>query len=83
MNEADAVRKFVARHVREDKDCDVPCMLLWNEWVRFHMKERKRRVFPETFGLKNFNEFIHEQLRPDLAYDNFRGPLYVGIRFQK
>ncbi len=83
MEETTAAEKFLARHVTEDKTCDVQCMLLWTEWVRYHMREKKKREFPERIRLSEFNEMIHAKFSPGLAYDEFRGPLYVGIRFVK
>ena len=47
------------------------------------MKEKGKREFPAVIRLKEFNEVIHETFGPELAYDEFRGPLYVGIGFVK
>ena len=71
----------MARHVRKAPYGDVQCMLLWSEWVRFYMRERKKGEFPEQIRLKTFNEMVHRNFSPSLAYDDVRGPLYVGIRF--
>ena len=83
VEETEVAGRFLARHVTEDKSCDVQCMLLWTEWVRYHMREKKKRVFPEQVRLPEFNELVHAKFSPALAHDSFRGPVYVGIRFVK
>ena len=83
VEESAACRRFLARHVKADEACDVQCMLLWTEWVRFSMKARGRRAFPDVIRMSEFNELVHETFGPALAYDGFRGPLYIGIRFVK
>jgi len=77
------VKKFVARHVKKGKECNVQCMMLWTEWIRFYMRENKRRAFPETYQMREFTELIHDKFGPSLTYDNFRGPVFVGIKFVK
>jgi hypothetical protein len=83
VEETKAAELFLARHVQNDKTCDVQCVLLWTEWVRYHMREKKKRVFPENVRLTEFNEMVHAKFSPALAYDEARGPVYVGIRFVK
>lgn len=82
MDEHSLFEEFIARHVRHDTVCDVQCMLLWTEWLRFSMKKGKR-AFPEVIRQKEFNEKIHERFGPDLAWHDYLGPLYVGIKFVK
>jgi len=74
---------FLARHVAVDTSSDIQCMLLFTEWVRFSMKAKRKRDFPHDVRIKEFAEIIHEEYHPALAYDTFRGPLFVGIRFVK
>ena len=83
VEESAACRTFLEGHVKEDKTSDVQCMLLWTEWIRFSMKARGEHKFPNHIRIKEFNELVHEIYSPALAYDDFRGPLYVGIRFVK
>ena len=83
VEEAEVVDRFFARHVRVDQSCDVQCMLLWTEWIRYHMREKKKREFPKKIRLTEFNELVHTKFGPALAHDSFRGPLYVGVRFVK
>jgi len=83
VDELSAFGNFVERHVRKEKECDVQCMLLWSEWLRFSMKAKGRREFPEVIHLEEFNRRIHETFAPDLAWHDYFGPLYVGIKFVK
>ena len=83
MDENSAFEEFISRHVRGEKECDVQCMLLWSEWLRFHMRKKGKRDFPEKIHLREFNERVHQKFNPDLAFDDYRGPLYVGIKFIK
>lgn len=83
MEETQACRIFLSRHVAVDTSSNVQCMLLFTEWVRFSMKAKRKRDFPKDVGIKEFTELIHEIYHPALTYDTFRGPLFVGIRFVK
>lgn len=83
MDEDSAFEEFLARHVTGGKECAVQCMLLWTEWLRFHMRTKGKRDFPEKIRLAEFNERIHQKFEPALAFDESRGPLYVGIKFVK
>jgi len=72
-------QEFIGRHVTEDPEWYVQRMLLWAEWVRFYI--RKTRRFPEAVLEREFDELITERFRVSLAFDDFMGPVYVGIKF--
>ena len=79
MDELTTFHEFVEHHVTQDPEWDVQRMLLWTEWVRFYLK--KNRSFPDAVNEKKFNELITKEFEVNVAIDNFRGPLYVGIKF--
>lgn len=81
MDELAAFEEFLGKHVTPDPEWFVQRMLLWAEWVRFYAK--KTRQFPESVLEKKFDELIIRQFGVSVAIDDFRGPVYLGIRFVK
>jgi hypothetical protein len=79
VDEFTTFREFLDHHVMMDPEWDVQRMLLWTEWVRFYLKKNKR--FPEAVREKKFDELITTEFEVAIAFDTFRGPLYVGIKF--
>ena len=79
MDEAAAFEEFIRHHVAPDPERDVQRMLLWTEWVRYYL--RKNRHFPESVLEKKFDELILRQFDVAVAFDSFRGPVYVGIKY--
>lgn len=56
-------------------------MLLWTEWVRFYLK--RSRSFPEKVLEKAFFTMVSDRFEAEIACDDCRGPVYLGIRFNK
>jgi len=70
---------FLARHVQPNRICGVQCMLLWNEWVRTY--RRQTHDFPKLIREKEFRSVITDKYGTGITHENFRGPIYTGIRF--
>jgi len=79
VNELSSFQEFVARHVRQDPERNVQCMLLWTEWVRYYVKET--RNFPQQVMEKRFFEMVAETYDVPVAFEDRRGPVYMGLRF--
>lgn len=79
LNELRTFHTFISSHVKPNKICDTPCMLLWAEWVRFCLKEM--RTFPHVILEKEFRDLVTNQFGFDVSEDEERGQVYPGIQF--
>lgn len=79
VTELTILLEFLSRHVRSVSDCDVQCMLLWNEWVRGYRRRVNR--FPDLIREKEFKTIITGMFGTGIADDGWRGPVYPGVRF--
>jgi hypothetical protein len=79
VDEFTTFHEFLENHVTPNPEWDVQRMLLWTEWVRFYLKKNRR--FPEAVHEKKFHELITSEFEVSIAFDAYRGPLYVGIQF--
>ena len=71
--------EFLARHVQPNKIFSVQCMLLWSEWVRNFRRMSHR--FPNLIHEKEFCSVIMDKFGVEIAYEDYRGAVYPGIRF--
>lgn len=71
--------EFLLRHVQPNGNCDVQCMLLWNEWVRVF--RRRASGFPNMIREKEFRSIITGTFGAGIATDGWRGAVYSGVRF--
>jgi hypothetical protein len=81
VDELSTFEEFTRRHIQPDPDRSVQCMLLWTEWVRFYLK--RSRSFPEKVLEKAFFTMVSDRFEAEIACDDCRGPVYLGIRFNK
>jgi len=72
-------QEFLERHVQTNGICDVQCMLLWSEWVRTF--RRNIPGFPSIIREKEFRSVILDKYGVGIAYDDFRGAVYPGVRY--
>jgi hypothetical protein len=79
LGELESFREFMSRHIKSTMICDVQCMLLWSEWVRFH-KKRTRKI-PDLILEKEFRDIIINKFEITVTEDGFRGCVYPGIKF--
>lgn len=79
LNELEVFRSFLASHVTRNRVRDVPCMLLWAEWVRFSLK--RRRNFPTFIREKEFRNLVACMSGFVVAVDEERGLVFPGICF--
>jgi hypothetical protein len=79
LNEFQKFNSFISSHVQTNNMCDIPCMLLWAEWVRFCLKET--RLFPRLILEKEFRDLVVNQLGFTVLEDEARGQVYPGVRF--
>ena len=79
LNELKTVQEFLFKHIKLHAICDVQCMLLWSEWVRFYRKQTRR--IPELILEKEFRDLIVSQFGLSIAEDGFRGYIYPGIKY--
>jgi hypothetical protein len=70
---------FIASSVKPNKIRDVPCMLLWAEWVRFSLKHMKK--FPDVILENECKDLIVNRFGFDIMEDRVRGLVYPGIQF--
>jgi hypothetical protein len=71
--------EFLLQHVRRNQIKSVQRMLLWSEWVRFHLK--KTNTFPSQIGEKEFDDIMTGKLKINVVSKNFFGPIYDGIQY--
>ena len=79
LDELKTFEDFLSLHLRPNAICDVQCMLLWSEWVRFNRKERKK--VPELILEKEFRNLIMNRYDLSIGEDGFRGYIYPGIKY--
>ena len=79
IRELTAFQEFLANHVRPNAICDVQCMLMWAEWVRFHKKQT--REFPKLLLEKQFKNLLVNLFDLSILEDGPRGHIYSGIQF--
>jgi hypothetical protein len=72
-------QRFISSHVKTNKIRDVPCMLLWAEWVRFSLKQTRK--FPQFILETEFRDLIINRFRFDVMEDEYGGLIYPGIQF--
>ncbi|MFA5347621.1 MAG: hypothetical protein WC294_05755 [Methanoregula sp.] len=72
-------REFLSQHIKPNAICDVQCMLLWAEWVRFYKKQTRK--IPDLILEKEFRDLIINQFDLSVAEDGFRGFIYPGIKY--
>lgn len=71
--------EYLARHVQPNGICNVQCMLLWNEWVRTYRREV--HGFPTLILEKEFRNVINDKFGTGIAYDEYRGAIFPGVKF--
>jgi hypothetical protein len=79
LDELKIFENFLSRHIKPNAICDVQCMLLWAEWIRFYRKQRRK--VPELILEKEFRDLIINQFDLSVAEDGFRGYIYPGIKY--
>jgi hypothetical protein len=79
LKELKTFRKFLSRHIKPNAICDVQCMLLWAEWIRFYKKQTKK--IPDLILEKEFRDLIMDQFDLSVTEDGFRGYIYPGIKY--
>jgi len=79
LDELKTFEDFLSLHLKPSAICDVQCMLLWAEWVRFYRRERKK--VPELILEKEFRNLIVNRFDLSIGEDGFRGYIYPGIKY--
>lgn len=79
LNELTILEEFLVRHVQDAGNCDVQCMLLWNEWVRVY--RRRASGFPNLIREKEFRSVVTGKYGTMIAHDGWRGAVYPGVRY--
>jgi hypothetical protein len=79
LGELKTFQEFLSRHIQPNAICDVQCMLLWAEWVRFYKKQTRK--VPDLILEKEFRELILHQFDLTVNDDGFRGYIYPGIKY--
>jgi len=79
LNELRIFDTFISSHVKPNKICDIPCMLLWAEWVRFCLKDT--HTFPKAILEKECRDLVIHSFGFDVAEDEVWGPVYPGIQY--
>jgi hypothetical protein len=70
---------FLSNHVQANRICDVQCMLLWSEWVRYF--RRNSSGFPNLIHEKEFRNIITDTFSAEISDYGFRGAVYTGVKF--
>ena len=78
-DEFEIFRTFIMRHLRAIANADVQCMLLWTEWVRFHIRLTKK--FPRLILEQEFRDVITGLFNTKVSLDEHRGRVYPGVGF--
>jgi hypothetical protein len=78
-HEIKVLEQFLGGHVQQNQICEVPCMLLWNEWVRTF--QRRTPGFPKLIREKEFRTVITENFGIKIVSTGTRGEVYPGIKF--
>ena len=79
LDELKTFENFLSLHIKPNAICDVQCMLLWAEWIRFYRKQRRK--VPELILEKEFRDLIINQFDLSVGEDGFRGYIYPGIQY--
>jgi hypothetical protein len=79
LNEPGLFHTFISSSVKPNKIHDVPCMLLWAEWVRFSLKHMKK--FPDVILENECKDLILNRFGFDIMEDRVFGLVYPGIQF--
>ncbi len=79
LDELKTFEDFLSLHLKASAICDVQCMLLWTEWVRFYRREKKK--VPELILEKEFRNLIVNRFDLSIGEDGFRGYIYPGIKY--
>jgi hypothetical protein len=79
LNELGLFHTFISSSVKPNKIRDVPCMLLWAEWVRFSLKRRKK--FPDVILENECKDLIMNRFGFAVMEDRVFGLVYPGIQF--
>jgi len=79
LNELKTFQEFLSKHIKPNAICDVQCMLLWAEWVRFYKKQTKK--IPDLILEKEFRNLVMDQFDLSISEDDFRGYIYPGIKY--
>ena len=72
-------QEFLSQHVKPNAICDVQCMLLWAEWIRFYKKQTRK--VPDLILEKEFRDLIINLFDLSVTEDGFRGFIYPGIKY--
>jgi hypothetical protein len=79
LNELKTFQEFLSRHIKPNAICDVQCMLLWAEWIRFYKKQTRK--IPDLILEKEFRNLIINRFDLSVTEDDFRGYIYPGIKY--
>jgi hypothetical protein len=79
LNELDIAQIFLSSHVKPSYIHDIPCMLLWAEWIRFFLK--KMNTFPKFICEEEFMNLIIQSYGKNIIVDDGKGLFYSGIKF--
>ena len=71
--------EFLSKHVRRNQIMNVQRMLLWSEWVRFHIEQT--HSFPNSICEQEFDDIMTQKLHIRVIDENFFGTMYDGIQF--
>lgn len=78
-DELDLFHDFTERHLRPLANGDVQCMLIWAEWVRYHLRLTKN--FPRLILEAEFSYLITGLFNTKMALDLHRGRIYSGVQY--
>jgi hypothetical protein len=79
LNELGLFQNFISSSVKPNKIRDVPCMLLWAEWVRFSLRHMKK--FPDVILENECKDLILNRFGFEVMEDRIFGFVYPGIQF--
>ena len=79
LDELKTFQEFLSKHIKPNAICDVQCMLLWTEWVRFYKKQTRK--IPDLILEKEFRNLIINHFDLPVTEDGSRGYIYSGIKY--
>jgi len=79
QEEMELFQNFVTNHIVRMANANAQCMLIWTEWVRFHLQHTKK--FPRFILEEEFREKIAGLFSTAAILDEHRGRVYPGLRF--
>jgi hypothetical protein len=79
LTELKTFQEFLSKHIKPNAICDVQCMLLWAEWVRFYRKQTRK--IPGLILEKEFRDLVVNRYELSVMEDGFRGYIYPGIKY--